>query len=207
MSAFAIPAGRRSFDPRVAIGAALVAVSIAATVGLVVASDSSVTVYEARTPIVAGHRLTAADLVPTRVRLGASTHLYLAAPPPAGGYLVTRAVSAGEMVPMSALGSAASAVTATVVVGLATDAASSIDTGAQVDLWSAPKTSVSGRYGPPVMLVASATVVKRIEPTGFAASRGDSLELQVPRDDVAQVLQAVADGASISAVGVAEPAK
>lgn len=194
------------FDPRVALGALLVLASVAGVVGLVAAQDRSITVYTAAEPLVAGSRVTPADVVARKVRLGGSADLYLTGRPPAAGYVATRTIAAGEMVPLSALGTEASVDVAAVVVNLSTKPAGSVGPGSVVDLWAAPKTGAANTFGPPSVLVTGATVVRLVKPEGLVAtSRQDTIEVQVPRDDVAGVLQAVADESAVSAVAVSEP--
>ncbi|MGN6742175.1 MAG: hypothetical protein ACTHJL_02605 [Amnibacterium sp.] len=202
-------ASRRRFrvDPRILLGVALVAVSTLGVTAVVQAQNRTVPVYRAAEPLVAGARISASDLVPTPVRLGAAGPLYLTGPVPAGGYVVTRTIAEGEMVPLSALGSAAGVDVASIVVDLSTRLSGSIAPGAVVDVWSAPrKPGTTAEYGAPVVLVSGATVVRTIAPQGFVqATQQNTVELQVPRGDVASVLEAVADGARISAVAVGEP--
>lgn len=202
-------ASRRRFrlDPRILVGVALVAASTLGVTAVVQAQNRTVAVYRAAEPLVAGARISAGDLVATPVRLGAAGSLYLSGPVPAAGYVVTRTIAAGEMVPLSALGTADGVDVASVVVDLSTRLSGSIAPGAVVDVWSAPrKPGTTGEYGAPVVLVSGATVVRTIAPQGFVqAAQQNTVELQVPRDDIAAVLQAVADGARISAVAISEP--
>ena len=155
----------------------------------------------------AGDRITAADLTPTPVRLGDAQGLYLSGPLPTGGLVVTRTIQAGEIVPRSALGTVAGVQTATVVVDLAVRPAGGVDAGTVVDLWSAPrKTGTTDQYGAPVVLVSGATLKRLVTATGIAlGGQRNTVEVQVPRDDVAAVLQAAADDARISAVAVSGP--
>lgn len=209
MATISLPfrARRTWFDPRVAIGVALVVVSVLGVVGVVAASDRTEVVYVAAEPLAAGSRVTAADLSPAHVRLGSAISLYLAGPVPSDGYVVTRSVAAGEMVPVSALGRTAGASTAAMVLTLTGQLPSSVVAGSDVDLWAAPKTATTA-YGPPQVLVNAATVV-RIVPGDGLISTGDRnrVELRVPGGDVARVLQSVADGDQISAVSVGVPAR
>jgi hypothetical protein len=62
------------------------------------------------------------------------------------------------------------------------------------------------RFGPPAVLVGSATVVRVLESKGLISdSRGHVVELLVPRDKIARVLEAVAGGDAISLVPVSIP--
>jgi hypothetical protein len=201
------PPRRIRIDPRVVLGLALVAASTLGVTGVVQGLNRTMPVYRAAEPLVPGARIGAADLVATPVRLGPADSLYLTGPVPADGYVVTRTIAAGEIVPLSALGSAAGLNTASVVVDLSTRLSGSIVPSAVVDLWSAPKKAGSTtEYGAPVVLVSGATVVRTIAPQGLVTSvQQNTVELQVPREDVAAVLQAVADGDRISAVAVSQP--
>lgn len=198
-------ARRTWFDPRVALGVALVVLSVAGVVGVVAASDRTQLVYVAAEPLAVGSRVTAADLAPAHVRLGSASALYLAGPLPADGFVARRSVAAGEMVPVSALGSTAGADTAAMVLTLADQLPQTVAAGSSVDVWAAPKTTTTA-YGPPQVLVSGATVVRIVPGDGLVAA-GDRtrVELRMPRDDVAPVLQSVADGDQISAVSVGEP--
>jgi hypothetical protein len=193
---------RRLLDPRILVGVALIVASALGTTALVGALTRTVIVYRADHAIIAGDRITAAQLAPATVRLGDATALYLAGPLPDGGLVATRTIAAGEMVPRSAVGTRLAATSATVVVDLASPLAAGVAVGSTVDLWSAAKTDpTQNRYAPPVVLVADAVVSRVVTPGGLiAGSSKDSVELQVPREEVAAVLAAQAGGARLSAV-------
>jgi hypothetical protein len=207
-----LPLSRRRrlrFDPRLVIGIVLVAASTVGVTAVVAGLNHTVAVYRAAEPLAAGARITAADLVATPVRLGQQQRLYLSGRVPAGGYVVTRTIAEGEIVPLSALGTAESVDVAAVVVNLSTRLSGSIVPGAVIDLWAAPKRAGSTtEYGAPVVLVSGATVARVVVPQGIVPSgEQNTVEVRVPRDDVAAVLQAVADGAQISAVAISEPVR
>lgn len=206
MVALALGARRRRipFDPRVLIGILLVVGSIAGVVVVVAANDRTVPVYAASEALVPGTPLTVDAVRVARVRLGSAQGRYLAAPLPKQGVVVTRSVAEGELVPLSALGAAASVTDASVVVPLSTKPAASVGPGAVIDLWAAAKAAGTGEKAPPPhVLVSGATVVRLLTPTGLLATdRSATLEVEVPREDVAAVLQAVADGESVSAVAL-----
>lgn len=203
----ALPLGarrRRVLDPRVLVGVALIAASALGTTALVGALTRTVVVYRAAGPIVAGDRVTSATLTAATVRLGDAARLYLAGPLPEDGLVATRPVAAGEMVPRSAVGSETAVRSATVVVDLASPLAAAVEVGSTVDLWSAAKRDATGEaYAPPVVLVGDAVVARVVTPSGLiAGSAQDSVELQVPRDEVAAVLAAQAGDARLSAVSI-----
>jgi hypothetical protein len=81
-----------------------------------------------------------------------------------------------------------------------------VSAGTVVDLWSAHETE-HGVFGPPAVLVGSATVVRVITPDGLVAGTTRSVELLVSRSKTASVLEAVANQDAMSVVPVALPAK
>jgi hypothetical protein len=196
------------FDPRLAIGVALVLASVAGVFGVVAASDRSVLVYSAATAFAPGDRIRPGDLELEPLRLGDAADRYLGqGDVPEEGVLVTRAVSAGELVPVSAVGSAASVRVASVVVTVTAQLPQSIGPSAVVDLWAAAETE-SHDFGPPVVLVGSATVVRVLPASGLIVENGGgSVEVLVPREKIARVLEAVANGDAVSLVPVSIPVR
>lgn len=217
---------RRSFwfDPRFAIGLILVVVSVLGVVGLVNAANASVDVLAAKSSLTPGERVHAGDLVPTSIRVGHTSQLYLrSVDVPSAGVIVTRAVAAGELVPQSAVGSEAGVDLTSIVVTLNTALAASVAPGSRVDLWSADQATAddatagsddgastganggAGGFAPPTVLVSSAIVVRLVEQKQLVASSGSSVELLVPKADTASVLDAIANGAVLSVVPVDLP--
>jgi hypothetical protein len=213
------------FDPRFAIGMILVVVSVLGVVGLVGAANASVVVLAARSALSPGEHIHASDLAPTSIRADRTAQLYLRASDlPASGVIVTRPVSAGELVPHSAVGSAAGTNLTSVVVSVPTALPASVSAGSRVDLWAAvqasdepgdgsdagadgtaPADGGAGAFAPPSVLVSSAIVVRLIDQKDLVASTGSSIELLLPKSDVAAVLDAVANGAILSIVPVDLP--
>jgi hypothetical protein len=161
-------------------------------------------VYTARHTLTVGDHLTKTDLVETRVRLGGAADLYLS-PTVALGLLVTQTILAGELVALSAVGEAAGELTTSVVVDVPGRLASRVVSGSVVDIWSARATG-PGEYAPPTILVAQAVVVRIVIPTGIiAADNGQSVELLVPKANVADVLEAIMNGDALAIVPVNTP--
>lgn len=194
------------FDPRFAIGVGLVIVSVVGVYGIITATDRSIQVLSAASTLSPGDRVYADDLVSESVRLGEVGDRYLTANDvPDGGLVVTRAVSAGELVPTSAVGNAASIRVASIVVTVSGQLSKSIGPGTVVDVWSAVETD-HGVFGPPAVLVGTATVVRVVESSGLIADNGGGgVEVLVPRSKIARVLEAVANGDAISLVPVSIP--
>lgn len=195
------------FDPRFAIGLALVVVSVLGVFALVTAADTSDRFYAARVALSPGDRVHRNDLLEQNVRLAsAGTHYLIEHDIPEAGLIMTKAVAAGELVPTSAVGSAAGLTVAPVVVAVNGGLAKAIDAGAVVDLWASHE-SEDHLFGPPTVLVSSATVVRLIKPEGIVtAGSGGSVELLVPRAKTARVLEAIADDDKLSLVPASLPA-
>ena len=205
------PAQRRRrfwFDPRFAIGILLVVASVGGVLSIVSSADASTQVYAARDAIAPGDRIDADDLFAVSVRIDQSGELYLApGDVPDEGLVVVRSVGDGELVPTSAIGSAAGLRLASVVVTVNGQLPESIAPGAVVDLWAASQQD-SSSFGPPSVIVTGATVVREVESEGLVAS-GDvsSLELLVPRSKVARVLEAIANEDALSAIPASLPVR
>lgn len=194
------------FDPRLAIGVGLVIASVAGVFAVVSAADRSVLVYAASSAMNPGDRVYPTDLEVASVRLGRTDERYLKEGEiPADGVIVTRTVSAGELVPASAVGASSSLRVASIVVNVGGDLSHTIAPGTVTDVWSAEVTD-DRRFGPPSVLVGSATVVRVLESKGIISDgRGHTVELLIPRDRIARVLDAVAGGDAISLVPVSIP--
>lgn len=194
------------FDPRFGIGLGLVVASVVGVGAIVTATDRTAVVYAARSSLTAGDTVRAADLVPTKVRLGGVSRLYLAGGAlPGAGAVVTRTIAAGELIPVSAVGAAAGVSETSVVVNVQGRLAASIAAGSPVDVWSAEQLE-RAHYAPPAVLVDGATVVRLIEGDGVMVNHdGVEVEVLVPRKKVAAVLEAVANGDVVSVVPDSTP--
>ncbi|MES2092904.1 MAG: hypothetical protein V4531_03700 [Actinomycetota bacterium] len=186
----------------------LVVLSVLGVVAVVAATDSSVMVYAARSSFSPGDRVNASDFDARSVRLGSLGGRYLLdGDIPRAGFVVTRAVSAGELVPASAVGDVVGVAWASIVVSVDGELARSVGEGRMVDVWSARETE-NGVFGPPTVLVASATVVRVIAKDGVIADRSQqAVELLVPRTKTAAVLEAIANTDALSIVPSSIPAK
>jgi len=194
------------FDPRFVIGLVLVASSVVGVVAVIGANDSSVSVLATQGAVVPGETLRSDDLRTVQVRVGGAQELYLVPDDlPAQGVLVTRAVAAGELLPRSAVGSAEAVDVTTVVLQLTSRLPESVNEGGRLDIWAA-RTSGSGEFEAPVVIVPAATVVRLIvEDAVMGSSSGPLVEVLIPRSAVASVLESVANGSALSAIPVDLP--
>lgn len=197
------PARRRAPDPRLIIGLALVAASIAGVVGIVAANDDGVEVYAAPRLLTAGELVTAGDLELRRVSLGADASTYLAADAlPEAGVVIARTIGEGELIPVAAVGDERGPSTTTIVVALTTPLGATVRSGDQLDVWASPQEE-AGRFGAPVVISSGAQLVREVADEGLVAgAEAARVELLVPRRDVARILDALANGDALAAVPI-----
>lgn len=200
----------RSFwvDPRFGIGIALTTCSVIGVVSLVSASDRTTEVWAARAPLSAGDRVSANDLVLRSVRLGEADALYLSRNRmPSAGLLISRSVSAGELLPASAVGQQRGESVAPIVVAVTGQLPAAVKAGSVVDVWAAsPAAARSGAFDAPTVMVDSATVVRILETRELMANGSDvEVELQVPRSEIAAVLEAIANASALSLIPTTLP--
>lgn len=195
------------FDPRFAIGIALVVASIAGVLVLLASTDNSALVYAARTALSVGDRIDEGDLVERSVRLGTVADQYLGAESiPPDGLIVTRTIAEGELVPVAAVGSTAAERLAPVVLTVNSQLPRAVEAGSVVDVW-ASREGDGGVFGPPSVLVPSATVVRVTEADGIiVGANAMTVELLVPRARTARILEATANADALSLVPVNIPA-
>jgi hypothetical protein len=190
------------------IGLLLVAGSVAGVVGVVSAADETVEVLAAREALSPGDRVDVDDLDTRNVRLDAAAELYIAPSDlPSTGLVVTRAVAGGELLPASATGSVAGLRVTSVVIDVEGSLAASVRPTSLVDVWASSEVE-SGQYGPPVVIVSGATVVRLVESDSMVAG-GDTtaIEVLVPKARVARVLSAVANSDALSIVPATIPGR
>jgi len=140
-------ASARWRDPRLVVGAALVALSALAGARLAGGADDTVAVWVARRDVPAGQALTARDVAARQVRFAGQGQAdrYLSAddPVPAGAVLA-RPVGTGELVPRQALDGTVREPMTEVPVSVATDGVpATVGVGSVVDVWVTPDPAAS----------------------------------------------------------------
>jgi len=208
---------RLGLDPRLVIGICLVVVSVAGVLAVVSTADRRVAVYAAAETLAPGDRVDAADLRVRQVALDDAEGLYLPdGALPSAGLVATAVVRAGELVPVSALGTRDGGEATTIVLPLAGRVSASVEPGALVDVWAStgsagrdavdPATGEAAAYAPPAVLSADAVVTRVLRPEGIvSAADGEAVEVLVPRSRIARLLQAIADGDALAVVPAGIP--
>ncbi|GAA1749134.1 SAF domain-containing protein [Agromyces humatus] len=192
--------GALRLDPRLIIGIVLIAGSTTGVWALVSGFDDSIEVYVARDTITAGSTVAVDDLVVESVRLGSSAERYLLAEEGVGdGLVATRTVQAGEFVPRSAVDEVDRTGLSVVVVPSRGPLPSGLSAGDRIDVWSAAAVE-RGSFEPPKVLISDAEIAGLVESEGMVQTDGVSVELLVPREKVAALLEALAAGDAIDLV-------
>jgi hypothetical protein len=190
-------AAPRWFDIRFLIGIVVVVVPIVIGAHVLAAADRYASVYVAQRALVPGEHLLATDLVVGRVRFDGQGARYIAAGRPPVGYVVTRYVAAGELVPIAALTGTPTALAAerlvTVPVGSG-HAPLDLLRGDVVDIYVTTKNPVGGKPVRP-RLVIGAAPVESVSTSGSLSSSGNiSVVIEVPAIAVGDVVRAIEGG-------------
>ncbi|MGJ8721654.1 MAG: hypothetical protein ACSHW9_07370 [Salinibacterium amurskyense] len=197
-----------ALDPRLAIGVVLVVASVVGVVSIVAATDESTEVYAAASTLTPGDRVLSSDLVIRSVKLNEATDRYIARGElPDEGFIATRPIEAGELVPSSSLGSHDGLSLTSVVVSPQGGLSGTVATGASVDVWASAEAE-DGSYAAPGVIISGAVVVRLLEDDSLvSAAHGNAIELLVPRSRVARLLEAMANGDVLSVIPANLPAK
>jgi hypothetical protein len=201
------PRRRFALDVRLVLGLLLVAASVVGTTVLVGAADARIQVYAAPAALAPGDRVEAADLVERSVALDGADDLYLrVGDVPQGGFVVAQPVAAGQLVPLSAAGSADGERATSLVLRLAGPVSSVVEPGSLVDVWGVA-VPAQGETGTPIVLSSGATVVRVLDDESLVGASGPaaSVEVLVPRTRVARLLRAIASGDALAVVPAGLP--
>lgn len=192
-------------DLRLVVGVLLVLISVAGGTRLVMSLDDTTPVYAAARDLLPGQPVTGEDLTVVQVRMGEQADRYVdgGQPVAVGTYLV-RGIGAGELVPVTALGTARQALDKTVTIPVDPSALPGLSTGALVDVWVSPRDpdALGVAYLDPRLLLAGA-VVDRVpqQSSGLGGGLGRaSVSVVVPADRVGDVIGAVDQDARLTLV-------
>ncbi|MBX3088471.1 MAG: SAF domain-containing protein, partial [Cryobacterium sp.] len=140
--------GFRIPDLRFLIGVLLIGASIAGVLTVLNLANKGIQILTAARTLLPGELVVEADLEPVTISADRlSADYLLAGSIPESGLIATRVIMAGEFVPKSALGLAASESYTSIVIELANKIPGSIGPGSVVDLWSTAKSD--SEFEPP----------------------------------------------------------
>ncbi|MGB3414099.1 MAG: hypothetical protein WBA28_05225 [Microbacteriaceae bacterium] len=206
-------------------GAVLVLAAILGTITLVTSLDRTVTVYAAARILLPGDELRLSEHTTVEVRLDLVQGRYLLVEPSFGAaesepqasthrelspitsaavsndsvYIVDRTIGVGEMIPRAALSQRSAGMT-TLVLPLATEISTALDSGVMIDIWAAGDSRDEFAL-PPRVLVPRAVVARLAGNDGLLGSQQKlRIEVLVPQSSVAKILAAIQAGEAISVV-------
>ncbi|WP_166981123.1 hypothetical protein [Paramicrobacterium fandaimingii] len=188
------------FDPRFIIGLVLVIISVTGVWLVVDSQDQTVPVYAAAATLPAGAHVMTDDLTLSRVSLGSLDGRYIREGElPEGDLVTVRTVGDGELIPASAIADAAASAVAPVVIDITGELPESVAVGARVDIWAAAPNEQNG-FGQPTVIVDGAVVARVVTDDAMVGQQSTSVEILIPKGDVATVLSAQANGHALSIV-------
>lgn len=192
-------------DVRLVVGVLLVLGSVVAGALVVSAADRTTPTYAAAHALTPGESLDAADLVVVGVRLTGTDNRYLVAASgvPAGAVLL-RAVQAGELVPLSAVGDRSQVSRRPVTVPVDGDVADGLSTGMLVDVWVAERRTDGERgFEEPTRVAEEVVVGGRATRHGaLGSSATTAVQVIVDGAIVPTLIHAVDDEARVTLVPV-----
>jgi hypothetical protein len=196
------PPARRLRPPtwinaRVIVGVLLVAGSVVAGSATVTAADRSVRVWALTRDVAASTVLSAQDVRPARVRLFDTAPRYLSTTRSPAGRTVTRALSAGELLPVTAVRTGDPALVVNLPVR--PENAPSLQRGQAVEVWAGTKDC-----GPRRVLASAAVQDVRTDGSGALATGTGLLQvvLRVGRADADRLLAVLGVDSTIRLVVV-----
>lgn len=194
-------------DSRLLVGVLLVLASVALGSYLVARADDRVPMYAAAASLTPGQSLTESAVVRVDVRLDDTVAGYLSArePLPADRVLL-REMRAGELVPLSALGTAEEAALSQLTIAVDPTSAAPLTTGTVVDVFVNPRVvgGTAEEYSGPELLLERVTVAAvDTDGRGLGSSgRGTAVRVMVPSAKVPDLIAAVDLEAKVTVVPV-----
>ena len=194
-------------DARLLVGLVLVLASVALGARVVALADDTIPVYAARVALPPGTALSADDLVVARARITGTRGEYLEAGDPLPeSQVLLRQVGAGELVPLSAVGSVSALTTRPVMVPLDGVPPAGLVTGALADVWASERSTGTGTgatYGAPKRIARDVEVFHVVEDDrSLSAASGASVEVLLDEAELPLVLDALANEARTAVVPV-----
>ncbi len=136
----------------------------------------------------------------TRVNLslGEQENYYIRSTEKQDQWLLTKAVRAGELIPLSAVDDSQRVDCVNLRIGLNLRLGKDIHIGDQVDLWSAPANAIEGAI--PNQIVTSAELIALSESTDALSQNQTEIEVCISRAEVRSLVNAIAQKEVVVAV-------
>ncbi|WIK64780.1 hypothetical protein [Gleimia hominis] len=176
-------------DPRFVIGLIIVVISLVGTTLLVRHARSGEALYLLRENVAMGQTIDEGKLEVVDAR--PETHVYVKRGALPKGAVATRSLSAGELLPQSAVSDSTAQGRRQVVVNVSGDVPSSVKVGSAVEVWQVEDTAVdpASHQEAAKPLSGDAIVLGVHEPgKGLSIRAGRAVEVSVPETDLPGVL-------------------
>lgn len=194
----------RTLKNKVLVGSALLVVaSIVGTYLVIEQSKLTDTFLIAKTNLPSGTPLTEELFGRVELSMFAAGEKYLSPEVSLPSTYLIRPVSAGELVPLSAISSQQLDDFANLVITPSLEPSSNLLAGSRVSLWSSPRLDYQS-FGDPILLALDVEVVSISKPQGGFSGDLESVEVRVPIESVPYLLRSVANGDSLALVGSGE---
>jgi hypothetical protein len=188
----------RWLDGRLVGGVLLVLLSVVVGTRVVSAADHSQLVWAAAHDLSPGATVESSDLTAVRSRLFGAGRLYLSAERTAAptGYVVTRPIAKGELVPVAALGRDSGDSRLVTVPVRQFHLPPALGEDERVDVYVTVKPRGTEAAAPPRLVLADAVVVSVQRGGGRLGGSGaeSGVVLRVPRDSVTDLVAAIQRG-------------
>lgn len=188
----------RWLDPRLLIGLVLVLASVALGAQVIAQADNRVQVWSVTRDLGAGVRLTDADVTPVAVRLDELGARYAGADEDISGFVLTRPLGEGELLPVGALRPAEEVEQRRVVLEVDRVGVAGLGRGSVVDVYRV--LTANGQVvenAEPELVLSGVSVAEDIRGSGSGFGSSGStvgVALMVDQADVQTLLTAVANG-------------
>lgn len=188
-------------DPRLLVGVLLVLASVVGVISLVGSADQTTEVYAARDSIAVGEKLTADNVVRTKVRLGETEQHYVTVE--AGlpdGLVAVQRIGKNQLVPKESLATVDALDRKPVAVTVDEALPPQAVAGTRVDVWVALPDARNGFSEPKLLLPRAEIAQVTAGSTALGSSRNTVLMLLVADSHMPALLGAQANQAKISVV-------
>jgi hypothetical protein len=167
-------------DPRIVVGLLLVIAAVVVGAKVIGSSRQTIPIWAAAHDLAAGTVVTDADLVRAEVNLGDSVAGYLSADTTAGGRVLNRQVTAGELLPSAALAASPDGGRLLGIGIEASDMPPGVTHGSVIDLYLMPMTTGAVAARGNAELVAKEVTVQSVTaPSSGGLSGASSSKYQV----------------------------
>ncbi|WP_022868125.1 hypothetical protein [Schaalia vaccimaxillae] len=187
-------------DPRLLGGLILIALSIAACTWLVADARSGDLVYKTTRPVAQGERLDSTNTQIVEARPGTNAYLLDGQLPSEA--VAARSIGADELIASSAVATENDLTRRRLVVTVADGLPESVQTGDLLELWALPGAYATSEKDAQSSLIAANVILVSVEETGSVVRGGTRIEVLIPQDTIAAVLDATSGPGALAAVPI-----